>query len=70
MQTSAISSGVSGVSTSFFCIRTMSSPLKFWMTMNDSSSKAISILSNGVSERNLMSPFRAEYTMRIIVLFP
>ena len=35
-----------------------------------SSSNQISILSNGVSERYLMSPLRAAYTMCIRVLFP
>lgn len=58
------------MSTSFFWIRVMSFPSKFWTTMMDSSSNQTSSLSKGISERYLTSPFRAAYTRRISVLFP
>ncbi len=55
----AISSGVMGVSSSFFCICIRSSPESFSMIRIDPSENPMSILSKGTSERYLTSPFMA-----------
>ncbi len=70
MQTSAISSGLSGLSSSFFCIWTLRSPLSFSIIMTVSSSNPMSMRSNGASERALTSPLRAALTILMIVLLP
>ncbi len=70
LQTSAISSGLIGVSSSFFCIWTLSAPLSFSMIMTVSSSNPMSMRSNGASERALTSPLRAALIILMMVLFP